>query len=120
MLFRRFLTLLIAGVGVVMLGGCAWNPVGVSDAKPEGEVVSAPKSLTPAEQVLASMADLPSNEVLSLPSGLSATASPPYFAASGRQCRQVRLRGGEAGAGESRLACSANGATWTWYPSVQP
>ena len=53
MLFRRFLTLLIAGVGVVMLGGCAWNPVGVSDAKPEGEVVSATQGGWAARQIAA-------------------------------------------------------------------
>lgn len=105
---------------MAMLSGCAWNPVAVSDPKPDGEVVSQAAPLSPMDQVLASMGDLSPGEVLALPDGLSATASASYFAASGRQCRNVALRGGEAGNGESRLACAGHGKPWAWYPSVLP
>jgi len=120
MLFRRFSALLVACAGVVMLSGCMWNPAGISDPEPQGQVVSEAMPLSPSAQALARMGDLPSGEILVLPGGLSATASAPYAAASGRRCRDVALRGGEAGRGETRLACSGDGETWAWYPSVLP
>jgi hypothetical protein len=120
MLFRRFSAISMACAAAAVLGGCMLNPAGVSDPAPEGKVVGEARPPSPTEQVLMQMSDLPVGEALSLPDGLSATAYAPYFAASGRQCRQVALRGGEAGRGESRLACSSTGETWVWYPSVLP
>lgn len=120
MLFRRFSAMSLACAAAAVLSGCAWNPAGVKDPAPQGDLVTEARPLSPTEQVLARMSDLPAGEALSLSDGLSATASAPYSAASGRQCRQVALRGGEAGLGESRLACSGAGQNWTWYPSVLP
>ena len=122
-----FLRLLLLLPLVAAIGGCVTLPV--SDESPAtgagaARVVPVPAVQPPAvpdpdQGILRRIGELESGRTYRI-GGLQVVAAAPYYAASGRFCRRVEIRGGGRDAVvRQRLACRRDG-TWSFSTVVFP
>ncbi|HEB97404.1 MAG TPA: hypothetical protein ENI96_13360 [Sedimenticola thiotaurini] len=109
------------------IGGCVALPVsdgGPSPGAGAARVVPAPAVQPPVvpdpdQGILRRLGELESGRTYRI-GGLQVVAAAPYYAASGRFCRRVEIRGGGRDAVvRQRLACRRDG-TWSFSAVVFP
>ncbi|RLB53483.1 MAG: hypothetical protein DRI90_21105 [Deltaproteobacteria bacterium] len=108
------LKLWIAALGLLGACGGAASGAGSQDGANGGGRVE-PTSVA-EQEILKQLESLPSGKQATI-GGVVVVADPPYFAASGRTCRQLLLTSRGGGPGRRRLGCK-DGASWFYAPDV--